>query len=68
MPPGGAMIKRTWVMRYSTVPTRRPGSLLFQSWDTASKGGAENDWSVLHHLAGSAATPIARTKCGGPAP
>jgi predicted phage terminase large subunit-like protein len=46
MPPEGAMIKRRWVMRYSTPPVRRPGSRVIQSWDTASKGGAENDWSV----------------------
>jgi predicted phage terminase large subunit-like protein len=46
VPPGGAMIKRPWVMRYSVSPARTPGSRLIQSWDTASKGGAENDWSV----------------------
>src|SRR5688500_10204442 len=26
MPPGGAMIKRRWVQRYSTLPPRMPGS------------------------------------------
>ena len=46
MPPGGAMIKRLWVMRYGVIPPRTPGARLIQSWDTASKGGAENDWSV----------------------
>ena len=46
MPPEGAMIKRGWVMRYSVLPIRTSGSRVIQSWDTASKGGAENDWSV----------------------
>lgn len=44
--PGGAMIKRDWVRRYDELPlvTDRPSIL--QSWDTASKGGPENDFSV----------------------
>ena len=46
MPPGGAMIKRHWVQRYNTLPPRAPGSRVIQSWDTASKGGPDNDWSV----------------------
>ena len=46
MPPGGAMIKRHWVRRYSTLPPRTPGARVIQSWDTASKGGPANDWSV----------------------
>jgi predicted phage terminase large subunit-like protein len=43
VPPGGAMIKRSWVRRYSEVPS---GSFIVQSWDTAAKGGPDNDWSV----------------------
>jgi predicted phage terminase large subunit-like protein len=46
LPPGGAMIKRDWVGRYRARPPRTPQSRVVQSWDTASKGGAENDWSV----------------------
>ena len=46
MPPEGAMIKRQWVQRYDTPPARTAGSRVIQSWDTASKGGPENDWSV----------------------
>lgn len=46
MPPGGAMIKRAWLKRYRTLPPRTWSSRVVQSWDTASKGGAENDWSV----------------------
>jgi predicted phage terminase large subunit-like protein len=46
VPPGGAMIKRHWVRRYTDVPTRGSGGFLVQSWDTAAKGGPDNDWSV----------------------
>jgi predicted phage terminase large subunit-like protein len=46
VPPGGAMIKRHWVRRYRTPPARAPRTRIIQSWDTACKGGAENDWSV----------------------
>jgi predicted phage terminase large subunit-like protein len=46
VPPGGAMIKRKWIMRYDTAPDAREGARIVQSWDTASKGGAQNDWSV----------------------
>jgi predicted phage terminase large subunit-like protein len=46
VPPGGAMIKRLWVSRYNEPPARRPGQSIIQSWDTASKGGPDNDWSV----------------------
>jgi predicted phage terminase large subunit-like protein len=46
VPPGGAMIKRDWVKRYVELPLQRERSLILQSWDTASKGGPENDFSV----------------------
>ncbi|MGO4386811.1 phage terminase large subunit [Microvirga sp. 2YAF29] len=46
VPPGGAMIKRAWVRRYHSPPARSARSRIVQSWDTAMKGGAENDWSV----------------------
>jgi hypothetical protein len=45
VPPGGAMIKRHWIKRYVELPPRER-SLLLQSWDTASKGGPQNDFSV----------------------
>ena len=45
-PPGGAMIKRDWVQRYSDLPPPEDRLILVQSWDTASKGGPENDFSV----------------------
>jgi predicted phage terminase large subunit-like protein len=46
MPTGGAMIKRHWISRYNNLPVRTWRSRIVQSWDTACKGGAENDWSV----------------------
>jgi predicted phage terminase large subunit-like protein len=46
VPPGGAMIKRDWVLRYEDLPPVSDRLLTVQSWDTASKGGPENDWSV----------------------
>jgi predicted phage terminase large subunit-like protein len=45
VPPGGAMIKRHWIKRYVELPPRER-SLILQSWDTASKGGPQNDFSV----------------------
>jgi predicted phage terminase large subunit-like protein len=41
------------VQRYEQLPERKPSSIILQSWDTASKAGDENDYSVcttwLHH-------------------
>jgi predicted phage terminase large subunit-like protein len=45
-PPGGAMIKRAWVARYDEPPLEKDRLMTIQSWDTASKGGPENDFSV----------------------
>jgi predicted phage terminase large subunit-like protein len=45
-PPGGAMVKRYWVVRYSELPPASERRFTLQSWDTASKGGPDNDWSV----------------------
>jgi len=45
-PPGGAMVKRHWIKRYRELPPDSERSIVLQSWDTASKGGPENDWSV----------------------
>jgi predicted phage terminase large subunit-like protein len=46
VPPGGAMIKRSWIKRYNEFPSEAERRLVVQSWDTASKGGPDNDWSV----------------------
>jgi predicted phage terminase large subunit-like protein len=45
VPPGGAMIKRAWLRRYTETPKLASGTII-QSWDTAAKGGPDNDWSV----------------------
>jgi predicted phage terminase large subunit-like protein len=45
-PPGGVMIQRQWVHYYDQLPERTSSSLVIQSWDTASKDGRLNDWSV----------------------
>ena len=45
-PPGGAMIKRAWIKRYTALPPHSEQLFTLQSWDTANKGGPENDWSV----------------------
>ena len=46
VPPGGMMVKREWIKRYSELPPRSEWLFVLQSWDTASKGGPDNDWSV----------------------
>jgi predicted phage terminase large subunit-like protein len=46
VPPGGAMIRREWLRYYDKVPERSYRTRVIQSWDTAAKDGAQNDWSV----------------------
>ena len=46
IPRDGLMIKRDWVQYYEKLPVRTSSSELFQSWDTASKDGPQNDFSV----------------------
>jgi predicted phage terminase large subunit-like protein len=46
VPPGGALIKRIWVGQYDQLPEQKWPSRIVQSWDTASKEGSTNDWSV----------------------
>ena len=46
VPPGGVTFKRDWVRRYETTPRLESGDYILQSWDTASKDGLKNDWSV----------------------
>ena len=40
------MVKRRWIKRYSELPPASARLFTLQSWDTASKGGPDNDWSV----------------------
>jgi hypothetical protein len=47
VPPGGAMVKRHWIRHYGDeLPSPAEQLMTVQSWDTASKGGPDNDWSV----------------------
>jgi predicted phage terminase large subunit-like protein len=46
VPPGGAMIRREWLRYYDKLPERTSRTKILQSWDTASKDGAQNAWSV----------------------
>jgi predicted phage terminase large subunit-like protein len=46
VPPGGGMIRREWLRYYEEPPARTYRATIIQSWDTASKDGAQNDWSV----------------------
>jgi predicted phage terminase large subunit-like protein len=53
--PGGNMIKRDWICRYETLPTQPSSTYTLQSYDTASKPGEQNDWTVCTtwHIVGA---------------
>ena len=40
------MIKRAWLRYYDKLSERTYRTKIIQSWDTAAKDGAQNDWSV----------------------
>ena len=46
VPPGGAMIRREWLRYWTTLPAQTYRTNIIQSWDTAAKDGAQNDFSV----------------------
>jgi predicted phage terminase large subunit-like protein len=46
VPPGGAMIRREWLRYFDVLPEQTYRTKIIQSWDTAAKDGAQNDWSV----------------------
>ena len=46
VPAGGHMIRRPWLRYYDQAPERDYKAKIIQSWDTAAKDGAQNDWSV----------------------
>lgn len=46
VPAEGNLVERRWLRRYVTPPECRPGDQVVQSWDTATKDGVMNDWSV----------------------
>ncbi|MEG3089178.1 phage terminase large subunit [Sphingomonas sp. PB4P5] len=45
VPAEGNQIRREWLQHYTVLPTDDPG-IVVQSWDTASKTGVANDYSV----------------------
>jgi predicted phage terminase large subunit-like protein len=46
VPAEGNMIRSEWLKSYAEALDRSPGGQVVQSWDTASKEGLFNDWSV----------------------
>jgi predicted phage terminase large subunit-like protein len=46
VPAGGALIKSDWFRFYSQRPKPTPMKRIVQSWDTATKAGTTNDYSV----------------------
>jgi predicted phage terminase large subunit-like protein len=40
------MIRRAWLRYYDKLPKATYSARIIQSWDTAAKDGAQNDWSV----------------------
>ena len=46
IPSEGALIKRVWLRDYGRLPERRPQDRVVQSWDTGTKSGPSNDYSV----------------------
>ena len=40
------MIRREWLRYYDKLPERTYRTKIIQTWDTAAKDGAQNDWSV----------------------
>ena len=46
VPPEGSLVKAKWLRRYSVVPELRSYDRIVQSWDTASRAGEANDYSV----------------------
>lgn len=45
-PINGGLVRWEWFKSYSTLPERRPGDQVVQSWDTAAKAAEANDYSV----------------------
>lgn len=46
VPAEGNMIQREWLQHYAPGDLVTQPGTIFQSWDTASKDGVNNDWSV----------------------
>jgi phage terminase large subunit-like protein len=41
------MIRREWLRYYDNLPERTDRAKILQSWDTAAKDGAQNDFSTI---------------------
>ena len=46
MHPDSLIMNQSWIQRYDQLPTLTSNSKVIQSWDTASKDGELNDYSV----------------------
>ena len=46
IPEDGEIVKWGWFRSYSALPEQESGDMIVQSWDTASKAGEGNDYSV----------------------
>jgi predicted phage terminase large subunit-like protein len=46
IPEVGNLVQRNWINFYGRAPQRSTSDLVVQSWDTATKGGPQNDFSV----------------------
>ena len=46
VPALGNILKRDWLKFYGPIEAAPKGGTIVQSWDTASKPGLQNDWSV----------------------
>jgi len=46
MRPDSLIMNQSWIQRYDQLPSRTSNSKILQSWDTASKDGDLNDYSV----------------------
>lgn len=42
----GTLIKRPWIHYYTALPEDQKYKRIIMSWDTALKGGGQNDWTV----------------------
>ncbi len=46
IPAGGLFFKRSWLRYYGTPPTKQPGDIMVQSWDTAASERITSDYSA----------------------
>ena len=46
VPPEGALVRKRWLRHYTVLPELRSYDRIVQSWDTASRAGEANDYSV----------------------